>query len=269
MPPDLPDVLAHILADTHAETEERKRRRSEQALRDEIAAAGPTRGFSAALTDRAAAGRYALIGEIKKASPSGGLIRADFDPAALACAYEEGGATCLSVLTEGSYFQGRPEHLASARTASNLPVLRKDFILDPWQVYESRALGADCILLIMAALSDGQARELEELARSLDMDVLPEVHDSGELERALGLESRVIGINNRNLRTLETDVATTFALAPQVPPDRFIVAESGLGSPADLARLRKAGVLAFLVGEHLLRQKDVAAAVRTLLAEAP
>ncbi len=214
-------------------------------------------------------GRFALIAEIKKASPSGGLIRADFDAASLAVAYRDGGATCLSVLTNRPDFQGSNRDLIAARAAVELPVLRKDFILDPWQVYESRALGADCILLIMAALSDDQARELEDVARSLDLDVLAEVHDRRELDRALGLQTQLIGINNRNLKTLQTDLATTETLAPLVPPDRFLIAESGIRDNADLQRLTGAGCFCFLVGESLMRQPDPVAAVRMLLGDGP
>jgi indole-3-glycerol phosphate synthase len=212
-----------------------------------------------------AEGRFGLIAEIKKASPSGGLIREDFDPGSLARAYQEGGATCLSVLTEPKFFQGGADDLKAARAAVALPVMRKDFILDPWQVYESRAMGADCILLILAALSDAQAVELEGLARALDLDVVAEVHDRRELDRALGLQTKLIGINNRNLRTLKTALATTIELVQYVPPDRFVIAESGLRKPDELRRLTSLGVGAFLVGEWLMRQQDVTAATRTLL----
>ena len=204
------DVLARICANTRAEVAARKARTTIETLRQAISARGNTvRGFGQALKDATVHGRYGLIAEIKKASPSGGLIRPDFDPAALARAYKAGGATCLSVLTDERWFQGSAEHLKAARAAVDLPVLRKDFMLDPWQIYESRAMGADCILLIMAALTDTQARELEAVARGLDLDVLVEVHDQRELERALGLETQLIGINNRNLKTLTTDLATT------------------------------------------------------------
>src|SRR5271156_348632 len=247
----MPDVLARIIADVRAGVTARK---------------GP-RGFGYALKQAAAAGDYALIAEIKKASPSGGLIRPDFDPTALARAYAAGGATCLSVLTERKHFQGDPAHLKAARAAVPLPILRKDFILDPWQVYESRAMGADCILLIMAALSDGQAREFEQIAMSLDLDVLVEVHDRDELDRALTLETSLIGINNRNLKTLVIDLATTEDLAPLVPPDRFLIAESGIRDTNDLKRLSVVGPHCYLVGESLMRQQDVAAATRALLGE--
>jgi indole-3-glycerol phosphate synthase len=262
----MPDVLARICTDKRAEIAAGKAARSIDALRHDIGArGGAVRGFGFALKEAASSGRYALIAEIKKASPSGGLIRPDFDPASLALAYQEGGATCLSVLTERQHFQGDPAHLKAARAAVTLPVLRKDFIIDPWQVYESRAMGADCILLIMAALSDAQARELEQVAISLDLDVLVEVHDRDELDRALLLETSLIGINNRNLKTLVTDLAVTEDLAGHVPPDRFLIAESGIRDTADLRRLSAVGPQSFLVGESLMRQDDVAQAVRTLL----
>jgi indole-3-glycerol phosphate synthase len=264
------DVLARICAETRLEVAHRKAEISLDRLRQAIAAqCERPRGFGTRLKHATGTGRFALIAEIKKASPSGGLIRADFDPADLARAYRDGGATCLSVLTNERHFQGRNADLIAARNAVALPVLRKDFILDPWQVFESRSLGADCILLIMAALSDEQARELEDAARSLDLDVLVEVHDRRELERALGLQTQLIGINNRDLHTLRTDLAVTESLAPLVPPDRFLIAESGIGSNADLRRLAAAGSFCFLVGESLMRQSDVAAAVRELLGDGP
>jgi indole-3-glycerol phosphate synthase len=259
------DILARICDDTRAEISRRKAAKDLDQIKADAKSAGKPRGFGRALMDATAAGRPGLITEIKKASPSGGVIREDFDPAALACAYAEGGAACLSVLTDGPHFQGSIADLQAARGAVKLPVIRKDFILDPWQVYESRAIGADCILLIIAALDDQQARDLEDLARNLGMDVLAEVHDEAELERALGLQTPLLGINNRNLKTLATDIATTERLAKLVPPDRFLISESGIKSNADIKRLQAVCVQGFLVGESLMRQPDVTQAVKTLL----
>jgi indole-3-glycerol phosphate synthase len=228
-------------------------------------AAGPTRGFVDALRRASAAGGYGLIAEIKRASPSKGLIRADFDAAALAAAYAEGGAACLSVLTDGPSFQGDPGHLSAARGAVALPVLRKDFILDPWQVAESRAIGADCILIILAMLDDAVAAEIEAAAQTWGMDVLIEVHSAPELERAVRLRSPLIGINNRDLGTFEVDLATTRNLVRSVPEDRVIVSESGISTRQDLAQLARYGVRCFLVGEALMRTDNVAAATRELL----
>src|SRR5436305_7556354 len=259
------DVLAEICAEKRTHVACSKATRPEADLRAQLDSAPPLRQFAAALESRAMQGRYGLIAEIKKASPSRDLIRADFDPPSLAKAYEAGGATCLSVLTDGPYFQGSDDHLRAARAACSLPVLRKDFILDPYQVVESRVLGADCILLIMAALDDGEARELAAAAAELGLDILVEVHDRAELDRALQLDVRLIGINNRNLKTLKVDLKTAEELGPLMPRDRIAVGESGLGEPADLDRLGAVGVRSYLVGESLMRATDVAAATRRLL----
>lgn len=260
------DVLTKICDDKRLHIAECKKRAPLASVEANAKTASETRGFLAALRGRVNAGHYGLIAEIKKASPSKGLIRADFNPTSLAKAYELGGATCLSVLTDVPYFQGDDRYLGEARNAVRLPVLRKDFMLEPYQIVEARALGADCILLIMAALSDQQAQELENTAFEWGMDVLVEVHNQEELDRALLLKSPLIGVNNRNLKTLEVDIAMTETLADHIPDDRLLVSESGLYGPADLNRMSKAGANCFLVGESLMRQDDVAAAVKTLMA---
>jgi len=259
------DVLAEICAEKRTHIARAKSTRSEAALLAGLAEAPPVRPFAATLESHLAAGRYGLIAEIKKGSPSAGLIRKDFDPQMLARGYAAGGASCLSVLTDVPYFQGSDNDLVVARAAVHLPVLRKDFFLDPYQVVQSRLIGADCILLIMAALSDAEAAELAAGAAELGLDVLVEIHDGAELDRALRLPVRLIGINNRNLRTLETDLRTTEILAPEVPSDRIVVAESGIRRTADLGRLAAAGAHCFLVGESLMREPDVAGATRRLL----
>jgi indole-3-glycerol phosphate synthase len=258
-----PDILLRICADTAAEVARRKATGANLAER--LAQAPAPRGFAAALDCKVAAGEFGIIAEIKRASPSDGDIRPHFDPAELAAAYQRGGAACLSVLTDGPYFRGTDDDLVRARAGCDLPALRKDFMIDPWQIDESRALGADCILLIMAVLSDSQAAEMEARAFELGMDVLAESHDRAELERALKLRTRLIGINNRNLRIMQTSLETTVELAPLVPADRVIVGESGYKLHEDLVRIAGHGVKRFLVGESLLRQEDLAAATRTLM----
>ena len=265
----LSDKLVQILADKAVEVRERSAAIPLAEMEKRAAAAPKPRDFTGALCAAVADGRVGLIAEIKRQSPSGGLIRDPFEPEALAKAYEAAGAACLSVLTDQPYFGGATEDLVAARGACALPALRKDFMIHPWQVFESRAMGADCILLIMAALTDEQAHQLEDIARSLDMAVLVEVHDRRELDRALALETRLVGVNNRNLKTLTTDLATSEELVPLIPADRIPVAESGIRTPADVRRMCQAGARCLLVGEHLLRQADVTAAASELIHAIP
>ncbi len=260
------DILARILATKAKEVAAARALRPVAALRDEARGAPLVRDFLGALRQRIAVDGAGVIAEIKKASPSRGVLRPIFDPAGIAGRYEAGGATCLSVLTDRDYFQGAPEHLVAARAACALPVLRKDFIVDEYQVVESRALGADCILLIVAALDDARLAALETAAGDLGMAVLAEVHDATELERALRLATPLIGINNRNLRTFDVALETTLGLLPRIPRERVVVTESGILAQADVSRMRAAGVHAFLVGEAFMRAADPGAALRALFA---
>jgi indole-3-glycerol phosphate synthase len=255
-----PDILRRICADTAAEVARRK----PLGLGDRLAAAPAPRGFATALDAKVAEEKFGIIAEIKRASPSGGDIRPHFDPAELAAAYQRGGAACLSVLTDGPYFRGTDDDLLRARAGCDLPVLRKDFMIDAYQVYEARAMGADAILLIAACLDDAHMAEMEAVARSLDMAVLVEVHDRAELERALKLKTRLVGINNRNLKTFEVSLQTTLDMLPDVPADRLLVTESGIQTPEDVRRMREAQVNAFLVGEAFMRATEPGEALAKL-----
>ena len=267
MPPDTPDILKKILARKAEEITERSTRVSMRELGERVAGMPPPRSFADALRAHIDEGRAAVIAELKRASPSKGLLREDFEPAVIAREYETGGAAALSVLTDRDFFQGADEHLVQARAACNLPVLRKDFTIDAYQVYEARALGADCILLIVAALGDATINDLAGLAVHLDMDVLVEVHDADELERVLHLEGLMLGINSRDLRTFETNLETIIDLLASIPDDRLVIAESGIHTPQDVARLRDNGVHSFLVGEAFMRAEHPGERLATLFAE--
>ncbi|GMR17923.1 MAG: indole-3-glycerol phosphate synthase TrpC [Gammaproteobacteria bacterium] len=251
-----PDILKKILARKREEISERSAVTPLAQLHEQIDSAGPTRGFVKAIQSKLSAGKPAVIAEIKKASPSKGLLRENFNSVEIAKSYATHGATCLSVLTDADFFQGSEQYLKQARSACQLPVLRKDFTVEPYQVYEARTIGADCILLIVAALENAQLSELSALAKKLEMDVLVEVHDAKELDRALKLETTLIGVNNRNLKTFETRLETTIDLLPGIPADRIVVTESGIRTPDDVARMRQQGVHAFLVGESFMRAQD-------------
>jgi len=264
VPPAAADILQRILARKAEEVAIRSRQRPLAEVAAAAACAPPVRSFAAALQARVDAGMPAVIAEIKRASPSKGVLRADFQPAAIAAAYEGAGAACLSVLTDRDFFQGSEAYLEQARGATALPVLRKDFLIDPYQVYEARAIGADAVLLIAACLSDEQLLRLNALAQELGLDVLCEVHDETELERALALPGALVGVNNRNLHTFAVDLQTTLNLLPRLPRDRLLVAESGIHTEADVGKLRRAGVRAFLVGEAFMRETDPGDALRRL-----
>lgn len=259
-----PDILKRILAAKAEDVAVGSRQKPLNALRAEAEQQPPTRDFAGALKAAVAAGRAAVIAEIKKASPSAGVLREPFDVAAIAKSYAAGGASCLSILTDGPFFQGKTEYLKQGKAACGLPVLRKDFIVDAWQVYESRVLGADCILLIVAALGDAQLREFTRLATDLGMDVLLEAHDEAELQRALALEPPFVGINNRNLHTFHTELSTTIDLLAQIPDGCLVVTESGIKSHADVAHMRDQGVQGFLIGETFMRAPDPGAKLREL-----
>jgi indole-3-glycerol phosphate synthase len=261
---DTPDILKKILKRKTEEITERSAKITMQTLVERTKTSSPSRGFVNSIRNKIASGQPAVIAEIKKASPSKGILREDFDPASIAVSYEKGGAACLSVLTDADFFQGSEDYLQQARTACSLPVIRKDFIIDPYQVYEARAIDADCILLIVAALEDKQMKELSDLAHDLGMDVLVEVHDAEELGRALQLDVPLIGINNRNLRTFETTLDTTLDLLDSIPEDRIVVTESGILVPADVALMRENNVNAFLVGEACMKAEDPGARLQEL-----
>ena len=261
------DILDKIVAVKHEEIAAAKKKKPLEAVREDAFSRVLTRDFEGALRAKVAAGQPAVIAEVKKASPSKGVLREDFIPADIAQSYAEHGAACLSVLTDRQFFQGSSDFLKQARASCDLPVLRKDFIVDPYQVYESRSMGADCILLIAACLSDTQMAELEAIARTLDMAVLVEVHDAAELQRALKLKTRLVGVNNRNLRTFEVSLETTLAMLKDVPADRLLVTESGIQVREDVQRMRAAGVHAFLVGEAFMRAKDPGEALAALFGD--